>query len=80
MPSPEEYLKIGDLARIFATSQRTIRRWVEEEKIPRPVLVAGVKRWRAVEIQQLQEAALLDRARNSEGRSRPKQAKQGHDS
>lgn len=59
---PEDYLKIEKVARMFDTTARTIRRWIEEGKFPKPVKVAGVKRWRAVEIQRLQEEALEARA------------------
>lgn len=60
---PEDYLKIEKVARILDTTVRTLRRWVKEGKFPAPVRVAGVKRWRAVEIQRIQEEALEARAR-----------------
>ena len=77
---PENYLKIEKVATIFDTTARTIRRWVKEGKFPEPVRVAGVKRWRAIEIQRLQEEANEARPRNSTGHSRPNRTKRDTDS
>jgi predicted DNA-binding transcriptional regulator AlpA len=50
---PAPMLKSADLERIFQVGSRTIRRWVDSERLPHPVRVGGVRRWQLADIQQV---------------------------
>jgi len=43
-------LRVRDLAELLQVDERTIRRWRDERRLPEPVVIAGVLRWRAEDI------------------------------
>lgn len=81
---PEEgrhLLSLQRVARMFDAAPRTIRRWIEEGRFPEPITVAGVKRWRQVELERLIEEGILGRETEKKtiGKDRPNPAKPGHE-
>ena len=57
----EKLFNLKEVAALFGAAPRTVRRWVAEGKFPEPITVAGVKRWRSIEIEQVQQEAIADR-------------------
>jgi len=43
-------LRVRDLAELLQVDERTIRRWRDEHRLPEPVVIAGVTRWRAEDV------------------------------
>jgi excisionase family DNA binding protein len=45
-PAPTRLLTVDDLADCFQVSAKTVRRWREEQRLPKALEVGGVIRWR----------------------------------
>jgi predicted DNA-binding transcriptional regulator AlpA len=53
---PFKYLSSADLQEIFGVTRKTILRWIEKGKIPRPVKLGRRSMWRDCDIMKLCEA------------------------
>lgn len=45
--------KSGRVARMLDVADSTVWRWAAQGRIPKPVTVAGIKRWRAKDIDKM---------------------------
>jgi predicted DNA-binding transcriptional regulator AlpA len=45
-PSLGSLLTVDDVARMLAVSSKTVRSWRSAGRLPRPLAIAGVIRWR----------------------------------
>ena len=48
--SPSDLLLRSEVAKLFRVSERTVARWSASGKLPSPVRVGGVQRWRQSDI------------------------------
>jgi len=55
-PAPVRLLTIGEVADLLKLSIRTIRRLADSGKMPRPVKVGALIRWKAIDLESWVEA------------------------
>ncbi len=51
--SPSDLLLRSEVAKLFRVSERTVARWSASGKLPSPVRVGGVQRWRQSDIDRV---------------------------
>jgi len=50
-PTARRLLRVRDLAELLQVDERTVRRWRDERRLPEPVAIAGITRWRAEDVE-----------------------------
>ncbi len=48
----DKFLTAEDVIAFFQVSKRTLKKWVEEGRVPSPVMIGGHPRWRNSDLQQ----------------------------